>query len=162
MKYLKIKFVFILIILMMQELVFGHCQVPCGIYDDKLRITIINEDLKTISKAMQKIKDLSNQSDPLAQNQINRWIVKKEEHAQNIQEICSEYFLTQRIKENSKNYSEKVATLHKLLVSTMKCKQTIDHKNVNLSKTLLNSFIELYFNKHDVEDLKKLNNSNDN
>jgi len=132
MKYLKIKFLFILIILMMQELIFAHCQIPCGIYDDKLRITMINEDLKTISKAMQKIKDLSKQSDPLTQNQINRWIEKKEEHAQNIQKICSEYFLTQRIKENSKNYSEKVVLLQKLLVSSMKCKQTIDKKNVAL------------------------------
>ena len=71
----------------MQELIFAHCQIPCGIYDDKLRITIINEDLKTISKAMQKIKDLSKQSDPLTQNQINRWKDKKEHHAQNIQNI---------------------------------------------------------------------------
>ena len=155
MKYLKIKFLFILLILM-QKLVFAHCQVPCGIYDDKLRISIINEDLKTISKAMKKIKDLSKESDPLTQNQINRWIKTKEQHAQNIQKICSEYFLTQRIKENSKNYSEKITLIHRLLISSMKCKQTIDQKNVVISTTLLNSFIELYFNKHEVEHLKKL------
>ena len=32
--------------------VYGHCQVPCGIYDDAVRVVQIEEDIATIRKAM--------------------------------------------------------------------------------------------------------------
>ena len=45
----------------------AHCQVPCGIYDDALRIVQIKEDVTTIWKAMKQINDLSkNGSDAVS------------------------------------------------------------------------------------------------
>ena len=139
-------------------LIVAHCQIPCGIYSDAKQIMQIKEDLQTIEKAMNSIIKLSTKSDPQTLNQINRWILAKEEHAQNIQNITSEYFLTQRIKTNSKNYTEKVIILQKLLVSIMKCKQTIDEKNISTSKSLLKSFSELYFDEHGLDHLNNLEN----
>ena len=98
----------IVTITIFQSLILAHCQIPCGIYDDILRIIHIKEDLKTIEKAMNQIKKLSGKTDPKSINQISRWVTTKEEHAQNIQDIISKYFLTQRIKENSNRYHEKI------------------------------------------------------
>lgn len=152
MKYLKIKYL-LLSFLLLQNIAFAHCQIPCGIYDDKLRILMINEDLETIKKSIQQIKELSKKS-LLDQNQINRWIITKEQHAQNIQKVISEYFLTQRIKPNSKNYEKKITLLHKLLIAAMKCKQSIKDENILTCKLLIESFNKLYFNNHDIEHLK--------
>ena len=145
-----------LIIILFQIPLFSHCQIPCGIYSDAMQILQIREDLNTIKKAMGMINSLSKQSDPQSLNQIGRWITAKEHHAQNIQNLTSEYFLTQRIKTNSDNYTEKVVLLHQLLVSTMKCKQSVDKNNVSISKSILSSFIKLYFDKHGIAHLNKL------
>tara|TARA_X000000950_G_C13861230_1_gene638818 strand:+ start:415 stop:882 length:468 start_codon:yes stop_codon:yes gene_type:complete len=144
----------ILIAIFFQVQLFPHCQIPCGIYSDNEKILQIYEDLKTIEKAMDKIIDLSNNNDPQSLNQISRWTIAKESHAQNIQTIASEYFLTQRIKESSEDYVDKVTILHKLLISTMKCKQSVDQKHVVKSKTLLDTFSEIYLDDHSYEHLK--------
>ena len=69
----------------------AHCQVPCGIYDDALRIVQIKEDVTTIWKAMKQINNLSkNGSDAQSMNQMVRWITTKEEHAKHIQAIVSD------------------------------------------------------------------------
>ena len=135
---------------------FAHCQIPCGIYSDAMQIIQIREDLNTIEKAMRMINDLSGKLDPQTLNQISRWINTKEEHAQNIQDIISNYFLTQRVKQSSKNYENELITLHQLLVSVMKCKQSVDKENVKNSNKLLDDFSEFYFDEHGVDHLKKL------
>ena len=136
--------------------VYSHCQIPCGIYSDAAQIMQIKEDLSTIEKAMNEINYLSTKSDPQSLNQVNRWVATKENHAQNIQDIVSKYFLTQRIKKSSDNYVKKITFLHELLISAMKCKQTLDRKNVSNSLSLLDSFSELYFDKDGLEHLKNL------
>ena len=135
---------------------FAHCQIPCRIYSDAMQIIQIQEDLSTIEKAMGMINSLSEKSDPQSFNQLNRWIVSKEKHAQNIQDIISEYFLTQRIKQSSKNYENELITLHQLLVSVMKCKQNVNEANVRKSNELLDNFLKLYFDEHGINHLKKL------
>ena len=50
---------FIAVIMILNEFTFGHCQVPCGIYEDAVRVYQIKEDFNTIKKAMYNIKDLS-------------------------------------------------------------------------------------------------------
>ena len=97
-------FRFFLVTILYHICLFAHCQIPCGIYSDAMQIIQIQEDLSTIEKAMEMITSLSEKSDPQTLNQIGRWINSKEEHAQNIQNITSEYFLTQRIKTNTDNY----------------------------------------------------------
>ena len=141
-------------------LLFGHCQIPCGIYSDAIQILQIKEDLQTIEKSIKNIKELSGKYDPQSQNQLNRWIIAKENHAQNTQDIISQYFLTQRIRQNSKNYENALITLHQLLISVMKCKQGINKENVEKSLKLLENFSNYYFDEHELEHIKDFENVN--
>ena len=152
------KYFFIILILLFNNTVFAHCQVPCGIYDDALRILEIKEDFNTIKKAIIKVKELSKYPDEISHNQLTRWIIAKENHASNIQKIVSEYFLTQRIKETNLKYIEQITTLQRLLVTAMKCKQSLDHVNVNEGLQLITSFSEVYFDSHGLKHLEKLEN----
>ena len=153
------KFIYTMLIpfLTIQSIALAHCQVPCGIYDDALRIVQIKEDYKTIKKAMQQISQLSEKTDPQSNNQLTRWVITKEQHATNIQKIVSEYFLTQRVKaDKSQKYIDQTTTLHQILVAAMKCKQTVDNSNVDLGVQLVDIFIGYYFDDHGVDHLKKL------
>ena len=42
----------------------------------------------------------------------------------------------------------------------MKCKQTVEIKNVTNAKTLLKSFSKLYFDEHGIKHLKNLEENN--
>ena len=65
------KYILIIIALSLSKsVILAHCQVPCGIYDDALRIIQIKEDFRTIDKSISKINNLSKFSDPLTLNQI--------------------------------------------------------------------------------------------
>ena len=153
------KFIYTLLIpfITIQNIAVAHCQVPCGIYDDALRIVQIKEDFKTIRKAMDQIKQLSLKTDLLSINQLNRWIITKEQHATNIQKTVSEYFLTQRVKaDKSQKYIDQTTTLQQVLVSAMICKQTVDDNNVDLGVQLVDTFVGYYFDSHGLDHLKKL------
>jgi nickel superoxide dismutase len=147
--------------LLLQGSLLAHCQMPCGIYNDAARIIQIQEDFSTIQKAMTKIKELSQQQDATSMNQLTRWIITKEDHASKIQKVVSDYFLTQRIKAKTEGsefdtYVKQTTTLHQILVSAMKCKQTIDEQNVKLGINLIDQFVEEYFDSHGLEHLQKL------
>ncbi len=73
----------------------AHCEVPCGIYNDSLRVELIKEHIQTIEKAMNQITEIQN-SGSINYNQLIRWINTKEQHANLIQEIAEQYFLTQK------------------------------------------------------------------
>ena len=150
------KYLILLTLLLNIGLLYPHCQVPCGIYDDAVRIFTVKEDFATISKAMVEIKTLSAKNDPQSLNQLNRWIVTKEEHATNIQKVVSDYFLTQRVKSKNKNYDRHLRFLHELLVSAMKCKQTVESKNIDNGLKSLDNFVNIYFDEHGLEHLKKM------
>ena len=152
----KIYLSFLLINLLASNIVSAHCQIPCGIYDDASRIILIKENFQTIEKSMDQIEKLSGLSDPLSKNQTTRWIITKESHAQDIQDIISEYFLTQRIKDSDKEYTKKLEYLHKLLVIAMKCKQTVNISYIDQAITLIDNFSILYFDKHGLKHLEKL------
>lgn len=122
----------------------AHCEIPCGIYDDKMRIDMIAEDITTIEKSMNQIVKLES-SKPLNYNQLTRWIMNKEDHAKKLQEIVTQYFMTQRIKVDTENYTKKLTLLHKMLISAMKCKQTTDLSHVSTLRALLSEFNDLYF-----------------
>ena len=142
--------------------IYGHCQVPCGIYDDAVRIVQIEEDITTIRKAMNMINDLAGKSDAQSLNQISRWVTTKESHAQNAQETILNYFLAQRVKAKEKGnkdrqkYVDQTLTLHQLIVKLMKCKQTVDQRNCSDAYELLDKFTNLYFEQHGIDHLKKL------
>jgi len=122
----------------------AHCEIPCGIYDDQLRVQLIAEHAMTIEKSMKQIMELSKAS-PTNYNQLVRWVSNKEKHATEIQHIVSQYFMTQRLKPDQEKYSEKLILLHKMLIAAMQCKQTTDLSQVNVLRTHLKEFELLYF-----------------
>jgi len=131
---------------------FSHCQVPCGIYDDEMRFEMFNEDISTIEKATSEILKLSEQTDK-NYNQIVRWVNTKEDHADKIIKLASEYFLAQRIAlpenvdKKEKVYCQKISLLHQIIVYAMKTKQSTDISNIEKLKILVSDFQKLYFEK---------------
>lgn len=120
----------------------AHCQMPCGIYDDPARIAELKEDAQTIRKAVTSMQTMveDDDTDPLLGfNQGARWVVTKDQHAQNIQDVVSYYFLTQRVKAvradlsmpGHEHYVQQLMGFHRILVAAMKCKQTVDIANVD-------------------------------
>lgn len=147
--------------LILNQSIFAHCQIPCGIYGDEMRFQMIEEDITTIEKSMKQIVELSGQT-PINYNQLVRWIDNKEVHSQKIQDIVNVYFLTQRIKpvESSDkdafaDYNHKLVLLHQMLIYSMKAKQTTDLKNVEKLRSILSDFHNAYFSPEDKEHLKE-------
>lgn len=130
-------------LLIMVPLAGAHCEIPCGIYDDEMRIDLIFEHITTIEKSMNQIKEIEKK-DHQHSNQLIRWVMNKEQHAAKLQEIVSQYFMTQRIKPSSDSYNDKISVLHQMLISAMKCKQTTDLANVNNLRELTTKFKALY------------------
>ena len=125
----------------------AHCEIPCGIYDDKMRVKMISEHIETIEKSMSKINGLEKAGLSHHSNQLVRWIMNKEDHADQLQEIVTQYFMTQRIKFDTKDYEKKLNILHHMLVYAMKCKQTTDIENVEALRKFLKEFSDIYFEK---------------
>ena len=130
-----------LLIFLGTKFLYGHCQVPCGIYTDQLRFEQMLEDQSTIEKACKLINELSAKKDALSHNQLSRWVATKEAHANTIQKTVTEYFLIQRIKSSSENYEAQLISAHSVLVAAMKCKQTLDPSS---SKNLKDAILQLH------------------
>jgi len=132
------------------SLAYSHCQVPCGIYGDGTRFTMIAEHITTIEKSMKQIEENMNQ-DPPNGNQIVRWVNNKEKHADEISHIVTYYFMAQRVKippagdaKANSAYVKKLTLLHQMLVYSMKAKQTTDLSNVDKLRHLLEDFHKAY------------------
>lgn len=129
----------------------SHCQVPCGIYSDDTVIKDLHTDLQTIEKAMGEINRLAEDPKQNA-NQITRWIMAKEDHANKIQNTMCQYFLAQRIKldeeaSNKEAYLKKISLCHKIIVLAMKCKQGTDKENAQKLHNSIDAFVKLYHAK---------------
>jgi len=122
----------------------AHCQVPCGIYDDYARVTSMLEDAKTIEKAMVEINALANKRDAHSQNQLARWVVNKESHAQSIIETISDYFLTQRVKTSQDGYEQRLKHHHAVIVAAMKAKQNTDQKFAIALSQSISALVDYY------------------
>ena len=153
----KKPFILGLIILagLLASIAYSHCQIPCGIYDDQARFDMIAEHITTIEKSMNEIRKLSAQDKP-NMNQMVRWVENKEEHADELGGIVTYYFMAQRVKPTQKTkgreydkYVKKLTLLHKILISSMKAKQTTSPANVEKLKALSGEFHSVYFGKPD-------------
>ena len=128
---------------------YAHCQIPCGIYNDPLRTSMIYEDLNTIDKSVAAIRKLSREK-TIDYNQLVRWINNKDLHAQKIQTVVSEYFMTQRIvpvEPGEKGYAEyvtQITLLHSLLIDAMKAKQSVDPAITVRMRATLKAFEKAY------------------
>lgn len=127
----------------------SHCQVPCGIYDDEMRLEMIDEHIKTIERSMQQVVELSKADSP-NYNQIVRWVNNKEEHADKLTDIVTWYFMNQRVKpvsgdsQDYQMYVSQITMLHEMMFYAMRAKQSTDMENVEKLRQLLEGFRRAY------------------
>ena len=147
----------LLIAFLLPVLVSAHCEIPCGIYNDKMRIDMLREHVTTIEKAINQINELQK-AETINYNQLVRWINNKDEHADEFAHIVTQYFMTQRIKlvDGSdkaafEKYQKNLALLHEMLVYSMKTKQNLDLANCAKLKELIDAFYESYFSEADKQ-----------
>lgn len=138
-----------------------HCQVPCGIYGDKMRIDMLMEDAATIEKGMQALVEMDAQESP-SKNQMVRWVMTKDQHAQSTQDTIAAYWLAQRVKTPTDRddadalakYHQQLELLHRITVAAMKCKQTTDVAHVEELRRLALEFSGTYFSAEDLEHIR--------
>lgn len=126
----------------------AHCQIPCGIFDDHARVEHMLEDVTTIYKSLDLIDELSDKTDAQSQNQLIRWVMNKEKHADNIITTISEYFLAQRVKSSQKDYQERLVKHHAVMIAAMKAKQNVDESYADTLRKAINELFE-YYPKHE-------------
>ena len=102
------------------------------------------EDVRTVEKAVRLITELSSDNDPLSQNQRIRWVMNKEEHAQNIISTMCDYFLTQRVKPDMEDYLTRLEKHHTVIIDAMKAKQTVDLEVVKKLKSAVEALLTYY------------------
>jgi nickel superoxide dismutase len=130
---------------------FGHCEIPCGIFDDEARLHLLAEHIVTIEKSMNEINRLSRE-EKANYSQIVRWVMNKEHHADEIREVATQYFMAQRVRPvadpsspDYRDYIEQLTTLHSMIVNAMKSKQTTDLQYTAKLREDLASFRGVYW-----------------
>ena len=127
----------------------GHCQVPCGIFDDPAMVAEVKEACATIRKAMVQINEL-HAAGGSAQNfnQMTRWVMTKEEHCGKIIKIMSEYALCQRVKpevfSKPEDYVDALKAHHAVMQSAMKAKQTVDAAGADALEHAVGDMSKMY------------------
>merc|ERR1712176_1211387 len=81
----------------------GHCQVPCGIFDDPKLVADLKEAQATIKKAIDEINKLAADLNALNINQMTRWENTKEE-----------------------DYIAALTAHHAVMMKAVACKQNVD------------------------------------
>jgi small subunit ribosomal protein S27Ae len=127
----------------------GHCQVPCGIFDDPMIVAEIKEAVVTITKAMVQIAELEKGGTTAQDlNQIVRWINTKEEHAKKIITTVAEYCLCQRVKReifaSESDFVDALKAHHAVMQAAMKCKQTVDVAAAHGLEHAVGDFAKMY------------------
>lgn len=116
--------VYILSWVLFASISYAHCQIPCGIYDDRLRIKQLHEDVETLHKSVKEINRLSVAESSKTSQQFVRWVNNKEAHAEHIITVMTDYFLTQRVKPSQNDYSKRLEHHHAVIINAMKVKQS--------------------------------------
>jgi len=128
----------------------GHCQVPCGIFDDPAMVAQIKEAADTIRKAMVQSNELhaTLASDANSMNQMIRWINTKEEHADKIIKLVGEYCLCQRVKKDifktDEEYVQALKSHHAVMQCAMKSKQSLDAAAADALDHAIGDFCKMY------------------
>ncbi|BDQ35845.1 hypothetical protein SYK_02050 [Pseudodesulfovibrio nedwellii] len=121
-----------------------HCQVPCGIYDDNARVVAMMEDVTTVRKAVTMLNELVAKTDVQSKQQFTRWVMNKETHSQRIISAIADYFLTQRVKPDQKDYVERLKKHHAVIVAAMKVKQNATMEPVDVLEKCVKALLEYY------------------
>ncbi|MGB1077121.1 MAG: superoxide dismutase [Ni] [Bdellovibrionales bacterium] len=142
------KYLVLILLLIPFSGAYAHCQIPCGIYDDSRIFDELEQHVETIEKSMKAISETDNVHD------ITRWTINKEEHAQKIQDIASEYFLAQRVKPDTPDYMKHLLRLHQMIINAMKTKQTVDLADLENLKSTISHYEKLYYAPHEHKEDK--------
>ena len=131
----------------------AHCEIPCGIYGDDMRFDMMEEHIQTLEKSIGMINELTAEGEK-NYNQIVRWTMNKEHHADAMREILTQYFLAQRIKppapddeDAGSKYMDQLSMVHLLIINLMKTKQNTDLEYTEKLKELLHDFEHSYMLK---------------
>ena len=133
-----------------QPRAWAHCEIPCGIYDDHARIIQLLEDTATIAKSVDQINVSAGSHQAQGQQQLVRWTMNKEHHAQKIQDTIAQYFLSQRVKparQGTAAWSDYVTQLvqhHAVIVAAMKTKQSVDPAAVETLRATIEAIAVYY------------------
>ena len=129
----------------------GHCQVPCGIFDDPRMVSEMLENAATVRKAVVKFHELyaSSASNPSAFNQLTRWITTKEEHCAKIITTIAEYCLCQRVKptgvfKSDEDYVDALKAHHAVMQAAMKAKQDVSIERCDALDHAISDFAKMY------------------
>jgi hypothetical protein len=91
-------------------------------------------------------------TDLLSMNQMIRWINVKEEHADKIIKLVSDYCLCQRVKrdvfKSEEDYVHALKTHHAVMQGAMKCKQNIDPSVVDSLDAAIGEMSKMYQPTH--------------
>mmetsp|Transcript_63152 Transcript_63152/g.152770 ORF Transcript_63152/g.152770 Transcript_63152/m.152770 type:complete len:155 (-) Transcript_63152:145-609(-) len=124
-----------------------HCQVPCGIFTDDLRVAGIKEDAQTIRKAVVQISELHKANSLQDMHQLARWINTKEEHASKVMHTIGDYFLAQKVKKElltEAEYREVLVAHHAVMVAAMKTKQSTELAPVDALDAAISAMEPIY------------------
>ena len=132
------------LVLVLPQSIQAHCQIPCGIYDDHARVQAMLEDAATVEKSVKLIAEVSGKSDPQSQNQLVRWVMNKELHAQKVIATISDYFLTQRVKPDQEDYADRLIKHHAVIIAAMKAKQNADMDHAQALKESIEALSPYY------------------
>jgi len=98
----------------------AHCEIPCGIYADSLRMVQINEHIATI----EKIQEIATQY------------------------FMYQRIKFDKDGKLDKKNQRSLAIMHKICVYAMKCKQTTNIKYVDALRDSVHDFAHVYFPSH--------------
>lgn len=122
---------------------YGHCQLPCGIYDNDLIFNYVNQYIETMQKACDEIETLKTES---AQDraQFVRWVVLKDDESNKVADLVTSYFLQQVIKPEKEDTNKKVMAVYGLLQQLAKIKQTANVDPVNKFLEMWREFVLMF------------------
>ena len=132
---------------------YAHCEIPCGIYNDKARVELMYEHIQTIEKSMKLIIELSAVEKP-DYNQLVRWITNKEDHANKLQTIATQYFMFQRVKVSEDpviraKSMKQLELLHKICVYAMQAKQSTNMEMIKKLNDTVHDFSHEYLGENE-------------
>eukprot|EP00211_Chloroparvula_japonica_P008894 CAMPEP_0119138888 /NCGR_PEP_ID=MMETSP1310-20130426/26520_1 /TAXON_ID=464262 /ORGANISM="Genus nov. species nov., Strain RCC2339" /LENGTH=146 /DNA_ID=CAMNT_0007130125 /DNA_START=46 /DNA_END=483 /DNA_ORIENTATION=+ len=129
---------------------YGHCGVPCGIFDDPERVAILSEHATTIAKAQREYKRLSVSDSVQDTHRAIRWVMTQEDHADKIIDLMGSYFLAQRVKpgDDHEAYLRTLEIHHQVILTALAAKQSVEESKVDALNEAIAMLSHLYPDHH--------------
>jgi nickel superoxide dismutase len=113
-----------------QSSIDAHCQMPCGIYHDDMVYDQIDQFVETVVKGISVMED-NHFTTIQDRNEFIRWVVQKENLANETAHLIMTYFLQQKIKPGEEDTPKRIESAHKLLFLLVLIKQGVGLGPVN-------------------------------